>query len=103
RSYDEALRRSPRLREAWIGRGHALHRLGRVDDAISRFVKVLQTDPADAEALYQKAGIEEQAGRAGEAVRSYEQFLASAPEDPRRERAAVQLKALAQSQHAPTA
>ena len=60
--YDEALKRSPRLREAWIGRGLALHRLGRFDDAISSFVKVLQTDPTDAEALYQKAGAEEQAG-----------------------------------------
>jgi tetratricopeptide (TPR) repeat protein len=73
--YDEILKITPRLAEAWLNKGESLRRLGRYDEAMKCFEQALEINPRLAEAWYNKGTALVMRGRWDEAIRCFDQAL----------------------------
>lgn len=78
-SWDRALELAPQNATLWQGRGLALKSLERFEDARNSFDEALRLDIRLSGAIFHKASVEDRLGLTVAAIRSYEQFLSSAP------------------------
>jgi len=81
-SYQEALRREPNSRPAWLGLGRSLSKSGEDQRAIDAFQKALAAGPVDSTILSDLGLIQLRQGRAAEALKSLRGAVAADPEDP---------------------
>ena len=77
-AFDRALAVDVRSAATWTDRAVSLLQLGRASDALAACERSIGVDPKFAMARFWKAAAEERLGRPGEAVKSYQQFLAFA-------------------------
>ena len=78
--YDDALRHSPELADAWYNRGNVLAALQRQDEAIDSFDRTLALTPQHANAWNNRAKALVEAGRLEEALADYEKALRIEPD-----------------------
>ena len=78
-SWDRALELAPQNATLWQGRGLALKSLERFEEARDSFDEALRRDIRLSGAIFHKASVEDRLGLTAAAIRSYEQFLSSAP------------------------
>ena len=63
----------------WNNKGASLDSLGRYEEAIDCYDRVLELDPRKVNAWYNKALAEDKLSKSQEAIHSYQQFLALVP------------------------
>ena len=90
-AFDKAFAINDRLPRAWNGRGVALERLGRHDEALEAWKHAVSLDPQQFEALLNLGTIALERGNVGLGQQALRQFVATAPpglfaEDLRRAR-----------------
>ncbi len=67
---------NPKMRQARLARGIILWReLGRVDEALADFDALVETDPADGEALFNRALARQESGRYALALKDLNAYL----------------------------
>ncbi|MBE2899606.1 hypothetical protein DNK57_02015 [Methanothermobacter thermautotrophicus] len=71
---------NPKDRKTWNNKGIVLGELGRYDEALGCFEKVLEINPEDHRAWYMKGEVLEKLGRCEEALESYRKALKLKPE-----------------------
>lgn len=70
-AYERALKLSPEMAEAWLGRGNLLHLLTRNENALAAFDKALAIESGLAEAWLGRARALQELGRTDEAIAAY--------------------------------
>ncbi|MDX2229863.1 MAG: tetratricopeptide repeat-containing serine protease family protein [Leptolyngbyaceae cyanobacterium bins.349] len=81
-SYDRALTIHPNFADAWMGKGRALHELGRYDAALAAFTRSLQLDSTLTVAWILQGRTLSVMGRPADAIASVQRALQLKPNDP---------------------
>jgi hypothetical protein len=74
-SYSKALQIVPTLKSAWVGKGKSLCKIKHWKEAKDCFIKALELDAKDPDALFGKAYCEENLGLKSESKKAYEDIL----------------------------
>jgi tetratricopeptide (TPR) repeat protein len=67
KAYEEAIRLNPKEADAWIGKGSALGKQDKNDEAIKAYEEAIRLDPNDVAAWYNKGVALEALGKTAEA------------------------------------
>jgi protein O-GlcNAc transferase len=78
-AYDKALQRSPRLAEAWLGRGQLLSQIGRHPEALDSFERAIACNPQLGHAHLLRAKLLADNGRFDEALAGIDRLLGLQP------------------------
>ena len=89
---EEGLRRHPDYPSGHIVQARVLRDLGRIDETLESFRRVLELDGANLVAIRELAGLAEERGDLGEALHWYRRLAGIDPTDPQVERKVAELE-----------